>query len=186
LSVLNPGGRDQEQHFDKPAVPDSTSHAPVNFHAYAACTGGSFFRDTDRTIAAGQPVLLLLKPTFRESERALAELKAAGLKVGRFAQGNGLHQIADQLREHAQMQRIFRIVAAADGYLAPTAEAAEIVRTMRQNPETVAFIPTPYPLPDPEWDFSRRWSIATAFSSARASSRSCRGITRRRCSQRGR
>jgi hypothetical protein len=155
LSVLNPGGRDQEQHFDKAAVPDSAPHAPVNFHAYAACTGGSFFRDTDRAIAAGRPVLLLMKPTFRESERALAELKAAGLKVVVSLKETGLHQIADQLQEHAKMQRIFRIITAADGYLAPTPEAAEIVRTMRQNPETVAFIPTPYPLPDPQWDFSR-------------------------------
>ena len=155
LSVLNPGGRDQEQHFDKAAVPDSAPHAPVNFHAYAACTGGSFFRDTDRAIAAGRPVLLLMKPTFRESERALAELRAAGLKVVVSLKETGLHQIADQLQEHAKMQRIFRIITAADGYLAPTPEAAEIVRTMRQNPETVAFIPTPYPLPDPEWDFSR-------------------------------
>ena len=155
LSVLNPGGRDQEQHFDKAAVPDSAPHAPVNFHAYAACTGGSFFRDTDRAIAAGWPVLLLLKPSFREAERALAELKAAGLKVVVSFKETGLHQIAEQLEHHAQMQRILRLIAAADGYLAPTPEAAEIVRTMRPNPETVAFIPTPYPLPDSEWDFSR-------------------------------
>jgi hypothetical protein len=50
----------------------------VNYHAYAACTGGSFFRDTERAIAAGNPVLLLLKPRFRKAERALAALKAAG------------------------------------------------------------------------------------------------------------
>ena len=40
LAVLNPKGRDPEQHFpDGAGAPDDTQHAPVNFHAFAACTG---------------------------------------------------------------------------------------------------------------------------------------------------
>jgi hypothetical protein len=50
---------------------------------------------------------------------------------------------------------LLRIFAEADGYLAPTPEAADILRTIRREPKTVAFIPTPYPLPDPQWDFTR-------------------------------
>ncbi|MDQ6656121.1 MAG: hypothetical protein M3Y80_09945, partial [Verrucomicrobiota bacterium] len=59
LHVLNPAGGDPEQHFDGR---DATQpHAPVNFHAYAACTGGSFFRDAGRAVATKAPVLLLLR-----------------------------------------------------------------------------------------------------------------------------
>ena len=155
LSVLNPAGRDVEQHFDRAAAADSAAHAPVNFHAYAACTGGSFFRDTNRAIAAGNPVLLLLKPRFREAERALAALKAARLPVVVSLKETGLHQIADQLQDQLQLSRLLRIFADADGYLAPTPEAADILRTIRRESKTVAFIPTPYPLPDPQWDFTR-------------------------------
>jgi hypothetical protein len=155
LSVLNPGGRDAEQHFGDGAAADGAAHAPVNFHAYAACTGGSFFRDTDRAIEAGNPVLLLLKPRFREAERALAALKAAGLRVVVSLKETGLHQIADQFHDRLQLERLMRIFAAADGYLAPTAEAADILRTIRRQPQRVAFIPTPYPLLDSQWDFTR-------------------------------
>ena len=155
LSVLNPAGRDPEQHFREGVAADSGAHAPVNFHAYAACTGGSFFRDTKRAIEAGNPVLLLLKPRFREAERALEALKAAGLRVVVSLKETGLHQIADQLQDQLQLSRLLRIFAAADGYLAPTPEAADIFRTIRRDPKTVAFIPTPYPLLDPAWDFTR-------------------------------
>jgi hypothetical protein len=155
LSVLNPAGRDAEQHFGDGAAADAAAHAPVNYHAYAACTGGSFFRDTERAIAAGHPVLLLLKPRFREAERALAALKAAGLRVVVTLKETGVHQIADQMQDQLQLQRLLRIFAAADGYLAPTPEAADVLRTIRRDPKTVAFIPTPYPLPDPRWDFTR-------------------------------
>ena len=154
--MLNPLGRDREQHFSGAGEgPDTAAHAPVNFHAYAACTGGSFFRETARAIAARNPVLLLLKPSFRESERALTALKKAGLRVVVSLKETGLHQIADQLQDAVQLSRLLRIFEAADGYLAPTPEAADIMRTIRRDPNTVAFIPTPYPLPDPRWDFTR-------------------------------
>ncbi len=80
LNVLNPGGRDPEQHFGA-GSDGAGAHAPVNYHAYAACTGGSFFRDTARAIAAGDPVVLLLRGDFRESERALGALKKARVPV---------------------------------------------------------------------------------------------------------
>ena len=44
----------------------------------------------------------------------------------------------------------------ADACIATTPEAAEIYQRVRskQNPATVAFIPTPYPIEDQRWDFS--------------------------------
>ena len=153
LSVLNPGGNDPEQDFSAPPV--SSAHAPVNFHAYAACTGGFFLRDVKRAIAQRRPVLLLLRGDFRASERALKALKEAGVPVAVSLKETGLHQIAEQLDEKNRLSRFLRIVREADGYVAPTPEAADFCRTVRGRAESVVFIPTPYPLHDERWDFSR-------------------------------
>ncbi|MFN2507719.1 MAG: hypothetical protein ABR589_02990 [Chthoniobacterales bacterium] len=155
LNVLNPGGRDPEQDFAQDAATDSAPHAPVNFHAYAACTRGAFLRDTNAAIAAQRPVLLLLRGDFRASERALATLKKAAVRATVSFKETGLHQIAEQLRDAAKLSRFMRIVSEADGCIAPTPEAADIFRGVRRSSAGVAFIPTPYPLHDPRWDFSR-------------------------------
>ncbi len=170
LEVLNPGGNDAEQDFAE--APEGTAHAPVNFHAYAACTGGRFLREVKRV--GGGPALLLLRGDFRASELALAALRKAGVKVAVSLKETGLHQIAEQLDEKNRLRRLLEIVRAADGYIAPTPEAAEFFRTVRGEAESVAFIPTPYPLHDPAWDFSvakeerrgimlgtREWDIPT-------------------------
>src|SRR5260370_13783053 len=73
LSVLNPGGRDLEQHFDEPVGPGANGHPPVNLHAFAACTGGSFHRTTKNAIEEKRPILLLFRGNFRATERALAQ-----------------------------------------------------------------------------------------------------------------
>ncbi|CAN5304864.1 hypothetical protein BH20VER2_BH20VER2_04510 [soil metagenome] len=155
LSVLNPLGRDAEQDFSGSSEPASAAHAPVNFHAYAACTGGTFFRDPARAAAAGGPVLLLLRGDFRVAERALRTVKAAGRQVAVSLKETGLHQIATQLEDEKRLARFMQIVTAADGCIAPTPEAADLYRDVRRGEERVAFIPTPYPVHDAQWDFSR-------------------------------
>src|SRR5207244_13549605 len=75
LAVLNPGGRDHEQHFAENRSVTANEHPPVNFHAYAACTHGAVFCELKGAIASGWPVLLLLRGAFRARERALADLK---------------------------------------------------------------------------------------------------------------
>ncbi|MDQ6623746.1 MAG: hypothetical protein M3Y86_09735, partial [Verrucomicrobiota bacterium] len=155
LSVLNPGGRDPEQHFGEEVAIDPRAHAPVNFHAYAACTGGSFFREAEAAIAARAPVLILLRGDFRASERALAACQKAGLPVAVSLKETGLHQIAAQLRDAAKLRRFLALVRQANGCIAPTPEAADIFRGFRGSAEQVAFIATPYPLHDPRWDFAR-------------------------------
>ena len=156
LNVLNPGGRDQEQDFSLSQPPGKAVHAPVNFHAYAACTGGAFFRETARTVEAGRPVLLLLRGDLRASERALRALQKAELPVTVSLKETGLHQIAEQLADERRLARFIQIVTSADGCIAPTPEAADIYRDVRGGGDGVAFIPTPYPLHDPQWDFSAR------------------------------
>ena len=156
LTVLNPGGRDPEQHFQETTGPGEGEHPPINFHGYAACTRGVFHHDPRRAIAEGTPVLLLLRGEFRASERALGELQKQGRTVVVSLKETGLHQIAQQLCDRAKLSRFMRILAQADGCIATTPEAAEIYRRARwkDNPNTVAFIPTPYPVKDKQWNFS--------------------------------
>src|SRR5206468_436797 len=92
LTVLNPGGRDPEQHFQDTPGPGEGEHPPVNFHAFAACTRGAFHYDTRRAIAEGTPVLLLLRGEFRASERALGDLEKHGRMVVVSLKETGLHQ----------------------------------------------------------------------------------------------
>src|SRR5712691_6131650 len=156
LTVLNPGGRDPEQHFQDGAGPVEQRHPPFNFHGYAACTRGSFHHHTQRAIMEETPVLLLLRGDFRTSERALGKLKKHGRTVALSLKETGLHQIAQQLCDRTKLARFMKIVAQADGCIATTPEAAEIYRGARgkRDPATVAFIPPPYPLEDRQWNFS--------------------------------
>ncbi len=156
LSVLNPGGRDLEQYFDQPAAPDMKTHPPVNFHGFAACTRGSVHRSTENAIEEKRPILLLLRRNFRATERALTECHEAKRTVAVALKETGLHQIAAQLRDRGKLARFVRVVAAADGCIATTPEAAEIFRRVRlkRDADTVAFIPTPYPLEEKAWDFA--------------------------------
>ena len=155
LTVLNPGGRDPEQHFVGGIVPEG-EHPPINFHAYAACTHGAFHHDPRRAIAEGTSVLLLLRGEFRASERALGELKKYGRTVVVSLKETGLHQIAQQLSDRAKLCRFMNILVQADGCIGTTPEAAEIYQCIRRkhDPATVAFIPTPYPVEDRDWNFS--------------------------------
>jgi hypothetical protein len=148
LTVLNPDGRDRGQDFpDGAGSPNDSGHAPVNFHAYAACTRGVFHRETKAAIAEGLPVLLLLRGDFRETQEALQQLKRAGLTTVVSVKECGLHQIARQLSDPKRAAGFREIVAAADGVIAATPEAA--------NFGGGEFIPTPYPITDERWDFSR-------------------------------
>jgi hypothetical protein len=155
LNVLNPGGNDPEQHFGDDIALDPKAHAPVNFHAYAASTGGSFLRAVNAAIIARRPVLLLLRGDFRDSERALSALQKAGIPTVVSFKETGLHQIADQLNDVRRLGRFMRIAQAADGCIAPTPEAADIFRGVRRSDAGVTFFPTPYPLHDARWDFSK-------------------------------
>ncbi len=157
LTVLNRGGRDPEQFFPDGAGEAGGQHAPVNFHAFAACTGGSFQRQTARAAAQNTAILLLLRSDFRASQRALAELKNRGRIVAVSLKETGLHQIAQQLRDPAKLTRFTKIVATADACLGSTPEAADVYQAFLRSAgsKRVAFIPTPYPVGDLRWDFSR-------------------------------
>lgn len=152
LAVLNPAGRDPEQHFAQGRRVSSKVHAPVNFHAYAACTHGAVFRETKRALASEWPVLLMLRGDFRATERALAELKKAKRPAAVAFKETGIEQIAHQLADPGRLSRFLKIAREADGCLSSTPEAAELLRSVR--PERVEFIPTPCPIEDEDWNWS--------------------------------
>jgi hypothetical protein len=156
LTVLSPGGRDPEQYFDQPVTPDSGGHPPVNLHAFAACTRGAFHRETKSAIAEKTPILLLLRGDFKASQRALIECKEARRTVIVSLKETGLHQIAEQMSDGGRISRFLDIMMRADGCLATTPEAADLYRQARgkQDLTSVGFVPTPYPLEDPKWNFS--------------------------------
>ena len=155
LSVLNPGGRDLEQYFDEPVGPTDAGHPPTNLHAFAACTRGSFHRATKNAIEEKRPILLILRGSFRGTEHALAECQKEKRTVAVALKETGLHQIAEQLRDPRKLARFTRIVTQANGCIATTPEAAEIFRRVRADRDatTTAFVPTPYPLEDKQWNF---------------------------------
>jgi len=152
LAVLNPAGRDHEQHFAENRSATANEHAPVNFHAYAACTHGAVFRDLKRAIASGWPVLLLLRGDFRASERALAELKKSKRKTVVALKETGAHQVAQQLSDPTRFARFVRIVRAANGCVASTPEVADLFRLFRDN--GIEDFPTPYPIEDENWNWA--------------------------------
>ena len=162
LAVLNPGGRDPEQHFpggagnpDTPGAP----HPPVNHHAFAACTDGSFHVRLDRALATGQPVLLLLRGDLRAGLSALRRLKKAGRTTVITFKEAGSSQIAARLVHPADLKRLALILAETDGLLGTTSSLTDFLNNARPLNRAMAslpavFIPTPYPVDDPRWDFS--------------------------------
>ncbi len=149
LTVLNPGGHDPPQDFSAGVnSPNDGGHAPVNFHGYAACTRGVFHRETKAAIAEGLRVLLLLRGDFRETRRALGKLQEHDLAVAVAFKETGLHQIARQLADPKRAALFREIMELAGDAVAATPEALEFYGRGK-------FIPTPYPITDGRWNFSR-------------------------------
>ena len=154
FAVLNPGGRDPEQHFRYGAgVPDDRVHAPVNYHAYAACMGGGFFRDASAIPEDVRAVLVLLRKDLKVALVAVKTLKAEGRTVAISWKESGQHQVAQQLDSAANLTLFREICALADGALSSTPELVKLYIGAGMNASE--FIPTPYPVGDARWDFSR-------------------------------
>jgi hypothetical protein len=153
LAVLNPGGNDPEQHFpDFAGVLDERAHPPVNFHAFAACTGGVFYRKDQVIPAESKSVLLLLRRDLKECRQSMIDLRRAGKTVAISFKESGAMQIAALLAKPARLRLFHEICARADGAIAVSEELVPLYRGagVRQ----VEFIPTPYPVEDDRWNFS--------------------------------
>jgi hypothetical protein len=153
LAVLNPGGKDPFQAFDDGAGPvDDRLHAPVNYHAYAACVGGAFHSKVSSIPDSEKRVLLLLRRDLKASLSALRELKAKGKTVAISWKESGLHQVAQQLAKPDSILLFKQICALADGALSSTRDLLPFY--MGAGVRFAMFIPTPYPISDARWDFS--------------------------------
>ena len=99
FAVLNLGGRDPDQLFPIGAgKPEEPGHPPVNYHAYAACCRGGFFRSADSVPEGTDTVLVLLrKRNLRTVLKSLSSLRTRGSTVFVSCKESGSHQVADLL-----------------------------------------------------------------------------------------
>ncbi|MFA7234086.1 MAG: hypothetical protein WC076_08230 [Terrimicrobiaceae bacterium] len=155
FAVLNPGGRDRDQMFPNGAgKPEDPGHPPVNYHAYAACCRGGFFRSEDPIPGQPNKVLVLLrKRNLRKALAAVASLRKRGSRVFVSCKESGAHQVADLLGDVSRWQLFQEICAAADGAVSSTPELVSLY--LAAGCARADFLPTPYPLDDPAWDFAQ-------------------------------
>ena len=152
LAVLNPGGRDPEQNYPMLAgsPEDSVAHPPVNFHAYAACTGGIFYQDPSRI---SEPcILMVVRRDLKHCLKVLKDLKEAGRCVAVTLKESGLHQVGQLLADASNMERFREICRLANGCIASTQELTGLYASA--GAKHVRFIPTPYPVGERSWNFS--------------------------------
>jgi len=152
--VLNPGGRDAEQEFpDGAGEPQPRAHAPINYHAYAACMGGGFYRKVESVPAETRSALVLLrKRNLRAALRAISILRGEGVEIWVSLKESGSHQVADFLADVTRVALLGEVCRAADGYLSSTQNLEALYRM--EGCARGAFIPTPYPVESAAWDFS--------------------------------
>lgn len=165
LAVLNPGGSDPDQEFpDFAGAPGGKGHPPVNYHAYAACTAGSFHRNV-RTVPAGRPVLLVLRRNLQLCLGALSRLQAKGSTVAVSLKESGTHQSAAFLADPGRLLAFREICARADFCLSSTPDLVPFY--LDAGAMRAEFVPTPYPVSDLRWDFSRSGEPAATMGDRR-------------------
>jgi len=154
LDVVNPGGRDPNQTFpDGAGLPGDPGHAPINYHAYAACCRGGFYRrDADLPQGGGAVLVLLRRNGLAAALETVKKVRQKGRKALISWKESGLHQVATALADARRYAKFREICAAADGFVSST---PELVPLYRAAGCTVGeFIPTPYPVDTPSWNLS--------------------------------
>ncbi|MEI6493106.1 MAG: hypothetical protein WCO94_11205 [Verrucomicrobiota bacterium] len=155
FAVINPGGRDQNQLFPNGSgSPDDPGHPPVNYHAYAACCRGGFFRSASSIPDGAERVLVLLRKRNLRGALATVELlRKRGSRVFVSCKESGSHQVADLLGDVSRWGLFQEICAACDGAVSSTPELVPIY--LAAGCPSADFIPTPYPVDSPAWNFSQ-------------------------------
>lgn len=153
LAVVNSRGRDPDQTFPNLAgKPDPQAHPPVNYHGFAACTGGAFYRKEELIPKDQKHVLLLLRQDLKSARQAMVDLRRAGKTIALAWKEAGAFQVATQLSKPANLQLFEELCQRADGAIATTPDLVPIFTAA--GVRYTEFIPTPYPTEDPTWDFS--------------------------------
>jgi hypothetical protein len=152
FAVINPRGNDPEQHFpDGAGAPDEAAHPPVNYHAFAACMNGGFYRKESAIPPDVKAVVVLVRRDLTAVRQALIDLRRAGKTVAIAFKEAGAFQIAALLAKPANVRLFHEICERADGAIATTPDLMPFFRAT--GVRYAEFIPTPYPLADVRWDF---------------------------------
>ena len=154
FAVLNPAGRDKDQLFPNGAgQPPDPGHPPVNYHAYAAACHGGFFRSVEAVPQVTETILVLLrKRNLREALESIASLRKRGARAFVSCKESGGHQVAELLGDVTRWQLFQQICSVADGAISSTPELVPLYHSA--GCARVEFLPTPYPVDCPAWDFS--------------------------------
>ena len=151
LAVLNVQGRDPDQSFaEELPLRDSEAHAPINYHAYAACTRGAFYRETELA-SRHRNVLLLLRGDLRAARKAFVTLKAKGCVVAIAFKEAGTHQVAQQLSHPKTFSYFGELASNADLCLSSTPDLVPLFSCFCRR---VVYLPTPYPIDYPDWNLA--------------------------------
>jgi hypothetical protein len=154
FAVLNPGGRDQTRIFPQGAgLPSDSGHPPVNYHAYAACCQGGFFRRWEEVPDAVRRVMVLLrKDGLNQALHVARKLRKRGKHVVISWKESGLHQVAPVLAKPRLHQRFRAVCSEVDGFISSTTDLVPLYEAAGCG--RGGFVPTPYPIEESAWDFS--------------------------------
>lgn len=153
LVVLNPGGGDPAQDFPHGAgVLDVGAHPPLNYHAYAACLRGAFHRAAGKVPDNTAGVILLLRARLKPVLAAARVLKRKGIPFFICWKETGRHQVAEALSDPKNLERFLAIAEIAEGFVSSTPDMVPLYNAVGLG--RGGFVPTPYPLEEPAWDFS--------------------------------
>ena len=154
FAVLNPGGGDKTREFEAGAgLPGDVGHPPVNYHAFAACCHGGFYRAVDDIPDKVQRVLVLLRRNgLSQALLAVQQLRRQNRQVYISWKESGLYQVSETLGNARRLGKFQEICREADAFLSSTSELVSLYR--QAGCRSGEFVPTPYPVEEPEWDFS--------------------------------
>lgn len=154
FAVLNPGGRDKKRLFPNGAgSPSDDGHAPINYHAYAACCRGGFFQAWKEIPESVGTVLVLLRVNGLDAAlKAVREAHKEGKKALISWKESGLHQVAESLGASWRYEKLKELCELADGYIASTPELEDLYKAA--GAKAGEFVPTPYPVEEAAWNFS--------------------------------
>ncbi len=161
FAVLNPGGRDQTRIFAQGAgSPADPGHPPINYHGYAACCRGAFYRRYQEIPDSVEGVLVLLrKGGLGDALQAVRRLRQRGKRVLISWKESGLPQVAHAFERPRSASRFRVVCAEAHGFISSTSELVPLYQAagcVRGD-----FVPTPYPVEETAWDFSLPMSQRT-------------------------